>query len=188
MSGAEIAAVVAAGAVTVLAVAVLVALVALRRALADARGAVEHIHRRTIPALEEMRRTVRRAGHDVDRLDDLLDAAGSIGRTADAASRLAYESVSNPVIKALAFGAGTRRVARRLRGIDDADPRDEPYDGLGLVGGSGPGGSGPGGPDTGSPTHRSGRGGGFRRGDGPTGTVEGSDGNGGPRRPAGRRR
>ncbi len=118
MSAAEIVAAVAAGCVVVLGGAMIVTLLVLRRTLADARDAVDHLHRRAVPALDDMRRAVRRAERDVGRLDDLIDTAGSIGRTADAASRLAYESVSSPIIKALAFGAGTRRAARRLRGLD----------------------------------------------------------------------
>lgn len=126
MSAAEVVTVVAAGTLVVLSVALLASLVSLRRALADARRAVEHLHDRAVPALDDMRRAVRRAERDVGRLDDLITTADSIGRTADAASRLAYESISNPVIKALAFGAGTRRAARRLRGVDDPSTAGEP--------------------------------------------------------------
>jgi hypothetical protein len=45
----------------------------------------------------------------------VLGTAESISGTVDSASRLAYLALSNPVIKALAFGAGTARAARRFR-------------------------------------------------------------------------
>ena len=48
-------------------------------------------------------------------MDTLLVTAESISGTLDSAARLAYLALSNPVIKAMSFGAGTARAARRFR-------------------------------------------------------------------------
>ena len=59
---------------------------------------------------------VRRASAGLDRVGDLVGAAESVTRRVDGASRLAYATFSNPVVKVLAVGHGVRRVGRKLRG------------------------------------------------------------------------
>ncbi len=59
--------------------------------------------------------TVHAANYELDRVDDLLGTAESIGGTVDSASRLAYLAFSNPVIKGLAVASGTGRAARSFR-------------------------------------------------------------------------
>jgi hypothetical protein len=59
---------------------------------------------------------VAEASTDLERVDDLIGTAESLANTVDAASRTAYLSVANPVIKTVAFAKGTSRAAKRLRG------------------------------------------------------------------------
>jgi hypothetical protein len=73
------------------------------------------------PALEELRHAVLRAGHQVDRIDDLVDVASAIGGRVDAATEVTYRALTSPVIKTVALASGTRRVARRLRGAENLD-------------------------------------------------------------------
>ncbi|MGH9282018.1 MAG: DUF948 domain-containing protein [Acidimicrobiales bacterium] len=115
MSAGEVAAIVAAVAAALLAVGLLFALSSLTRTLRTVRGAVEELRRETLPLLVDMRTTIEQANAELARVDGVLDRAESIGSTVDSASRLAYLAFGNPVIKALAFAAGTSRAARRLR-------------------------------------------------------------------------
>ncbi|MCZ7526117.1 MAG: DUF948 domain-containing protein [Acidimicrobiia bacterium] len=115
MSASEWAAVIASVAVAVLVGGLLLTLGSLNRTLRALRHAVDELHQETLPMVEEMHRTVKQAGTELDRVDSLLATAESVGQTVDSASRLAYLTFSNPVIKALAFGAGTRRAYRRMR-------------------------------------------------------------------------
>jgi len=69
----------------------------------------------TVPLVSDMQATVAQANAELDKVDGLLVTAGSIGTTVDSASRLAYRAFYNPVVKVLAFGAGTARASRRLR-------------------------------------------------------------------------
>ncbi|MCL4448920.1 MAG: hypothetical protein M1483_08700 [Actinobacteria bacterium] len=57
---------------------------------------------------------LKEAQTDLRRVDDLLDSAGIVAQVADSASRLAYNTFSNPVIKAVAIGTGTARAVKRL--------------------------------------------------------------------------
>jgi hypothetical protein len=59
--------------------------------------------------------TVRRANEDLERVDRVLESVESISVTVDSASRLAYLTFSNPVVKGLAFASGTARAVRRMR-------------------------------------------------------------------------
>jgi hypothetical protein len=115
MSGSDWVAVGATVLVAVLVGAMVVALVSLTRAARALRHEVERLERETVPALHDARRAVRQASGEVERVDALLTSAGSVTNTVDSASRFAYRAVSNPVVKALAFGEGTRRAVRRFR-------------------------------------------------------------------------
>jgi hypothetical protein len=99
-----------------MAVLVLVyAIVQLTRTLAVLRESIEEVRRETLPVVVEMRTAVGQASADLERVDTLLGTAESISTTLDSASRLAYLTFSNPVIKTLAFASGTGRAARRFR-------------------------------------------------------------------------
>ena len=115
MSAGEVAAVVAAVAAAILAVGALYALFSLTRTLESLRRAVDDFHRQALPLLGDLQATTKQANAELDRVDDLLDTAESVGRTVDSASRLAYLTFSNPVVKAMAVGAGVARAGRRFR-------------------------------------------------------------------------
>ena len=77
---------------------------------------VEQLRAEAMPVIEELQSSVRRTNDDLDRVDDLIGSAEAITTTVEGASRLAYLTVSKPVIKTMALAAGTQRAARRLRG------------------------------------------------------------------------
>lgn len=115
MTAGEVAAVIASVAVAVIAVAMLFALASLSRTLKELRGSVEAFRSEALPLVTQVRGTVTQATAELERVDNLLGTAESIGATVDSASRLAYLFLGNPIIKALAFGAGSTRALRRLR-------------------------------------------------------------------------
>lgn len=116
MSAADLAAVLVALAVFAALVVLLYAAQSLLRALRDLRASVEVLHRETVPLLEELRDAVREAGAEVERVDELLDAAESISATVDSASRLGYLAFRAPLIRFVAFFKGVGRFLRRLAG------------------------------------------------------------------------
>ena len=99
-----------------LALAVLVfAAIYLVRTLHLLRDAIVDLRNQTLPVVSDVRAVVGTATDELERVDALLGTAESIGGTLDSASRLAYLTFSNPVIKVLAFATGTGRAARRFR-------------------------------------------------------------------------
>jgi hypothetical protein len=110
-------------AVAALTAAVVLALLAARvhRAAEQLAEAVRAFDATATPAVEELRSAARRALDEVDRLDDLLEVAGSIGQRVDTATEATYRALTSPVIKGVALASGTRRAATRLRGGRPAD-------------------------------------------------------------------
>lgn len=87
----------------------------LARTMRLLRAGADDLRRESLELLTEMRAAVGMANQELERADGLLGTAESISATVDSASRLAYMTVANPVVKVLAFGKGTRKAARRLR-------------------------------------------------------------------------
>jgi hypothetical protein len=104
-------------AVLALGLAAAAALVCARalRAARELTAATEAFRAEAAPALEELRAAVVRATAEVDRVEDLLDVASTIGARLDGASEVTYRALTSPVIKGVALASGTRRAAERLR-------------------------------------------------------------------------
>lgn len=115
MTAGEVAAIVAAVASALLVVGLLFAVASFTATLRTVRMTVEELRREALPLMTDMRTALEQANAELGRVDTLLGTAESVGTTVDAASRLAYTVFANPVIKAVAFGAGATRAARRLR-------------------------------------------------------------------------
>ena len=81
---------------------------------------LDGLRQQTLPLLADTRSALRRAEGVNRRADALIDTATSITGTVDAATRLAYSVVSNPLVRVLSFFTGTRRAAKRLRGATQA--------------------------------------------------------------------
>ena len=116
MSATDLAAVIVATCAEVAVVLLAVALVSLVRTLRALREVARLLRTETVPVLDDLRATVDAANHEIVRLDNLVTTAESVTGTVDSASRLAYITMANPVIKGVAFASGTANAARRLRG------------------------------------------------------------------------
>ena len=115
ISSGDVAAIIVAVLTAVAIVFLCIALAALSRTMRTLRETVEELRRETLPVLTNMQLTVNQANAELERVDSVLGTAESISSTLDSASRLAYLALSNPLIKLMAFSAGTARAAKRLR-------------------------------------------------------------------------
>ena len=123
MSASDLAAVLVSVAVFTALIVLLFATQALLRSLRELRAAVEVLQRETPPLIEELRDAVREAGEEVERVDQLLNAAESISATVDSASRLGYLAFRAPLIRFMAFVKGVGRFLRRLAGRSATETR-----------------------------------------------------------------
>jgi hypothetical protein len=83
--------------------------------LRDLRATVNALQDESLVLVREMRDALRDAEHEVDRVGAMLTAAESVGDHIDTASRIVSKTVTNPVVKVLALGTGTKRAVRRMR-------------------------------------------------------------------------
>ena len=122
MSAVDLAAVLCAVLALVAAGALTLAAARMFRAAQGLAEARERCDAEATPAVAELREIVASAGDEVERIDELLTVAGTIGDRVDAATEVTYRALTSPVIKGVALATGTRRVARRLRGeLEDTD-------------------------------------------------------------------
>ena len=108
----------------VLGVVLAYVVVALTRTLRSLQAVVDDLNREAVPLLENLEGEVRKASQGLDRVGDLVGAAESVTRRVDGASKIAFVTFSNPVVKVLAVGHGVSRVGRRLRGRPAAGSRN----------------------------------------------------------------
>jgi hypothetical protein len=110
----------AAVSVTVAATAVVLVLgaaaLSLRRSAIELRSLAEEMADHAAGVIGEAEETIIRAKGELDRVDDLIGSAEAITRTVGSASRVAHAGLTVPLIKVMAFGAGTARAGRALRG------------------------------------------------------------------------
>ena len=91
--------------------------------LRDLRSTVRALQDESIALAAEMRVALRDAENEVDRVGALITAAESVGDHIDTASRIVSKTVTNPVVKVLALGTGTKRAVRRMRTGDQPGRR-----------------------------------------------------------------
>jgi hypothetical protein len=97
----------------------LFALASVAATLRDLRRTVRALQDETLALVHDMREALRDAENEVDRVGALLTAAENVGDHIDTASRIVSATVTNPVVKVLALGTGTKRAVRRMRSGDD---------------------------------------------------------------------
>ncbi|MGH9114255.1 MAG: hypothetical protein ACRDWW_00335 [Acidimicrobiales bacterium] len=66
--------------------------------------------------LAEVESAWESAQGELHRVDDLVGSAEAITATVGSASRIAQAALAGPLIKMMAFGAGSARAGRRIRG------------------------------------------------------------------------
>lgn len=93
----------------------LAAAVSLRRSARELRALADELADHASAVLGAAEDTILRARGELARVDDLVGSAEAITQTVGSASRLAHAALATPLIKVLAFGAGTARAGRRFR-------------------------------------------------------------------------
>lgn len=93
------------------------AALSLRRSARELRMLVEEMTDHAADVIGDAEATIARARGELERVDDLIGSAEAISETVGSASRVAHTVLAVPLIKLLAFGAGTARAGRRFRRV-----------------------------------------------------------------------
>ncbi len=102
---------------TAIVLALLGAALSLRRSARELRLLVEEMTDHAAAVIGDAEETIARARGELQRVDDLVGSAEAITETVGSASRVAHAVLAAPLIKVVAFGAGTARAGRRMRGM-----------------------------------------------------------------------
>jgi predicted PurR-regulated permease PerM len=110
-------------AATVVTLAVLIAMGAMLWVLAqlvhvlhELRETAQQLSEHTLPAVQELRRTVGYADAELDRLHGVIETAEKVSTNLASAGKSAARVVAAPGIKTKALAAGTKGAWSRLRG------------------------------------------------------------------------
>jgi hypothetical protein len=115
LSTSEWAAVAVTGVAVLLVLALVVVLRSVLRTLASLTAVLADLNHEVVALLSELRGDAQQASVHLERAGDLVGAAESVTRTVEGASRRAYVTFSNPLVKVLALLSGVGRAGRRLR-------------------------------------------------------------------------
>ena len=92
------------------------AALSLRRSARELRSLAEEMSDHAAGVIGDAEATIARARGELDRVDDLVGSAEALTETVGSVSRVAHAVLATPLIKLMAFGAGTARAGRRFRG------------------------------------------------------------------------
>ena len=115
MSGATIAALVAAGALVVFVLVVAVPLLKLGRTLDEATLAIRKAHEGAVPLLADAQATLRGVNAQLDQVDGITKGVTSMTTNAAALTSLVSSTVGSPLIKVAAFSYGVRKSVGKRR-------------------------------------------------------------------------
>jgi uncharacterized protein YoxC len=116
VSGGEWALIILAAFWGVLVLFIALVLVNLFRVLESTKGLIDGIRQETVPLLSEVRTSVMKMNRELDRADGIMASAGNITRSIERLSSVVERTVSSPLVKAAAFGAGASKAFKRFRG------------------------------------------------------------------------
>jgi uncharacterized protein YoxC len=83
--------------------------------LTSTKMLIDGIREETVPLLSEVRNSVAKTNRELDRVDGMLESAGSIVARVEKVSRLVEQAASGPLVRIIALGAGLSKAASRFR-------------------------------------------------------------------------
>jgi uncharacterized protein YoxC len=79
------------------------------RVLESTKLTIDAMREETVPLLREVKSSIERTNREIDRLDVVLESAGTIAGRVERLSGLVEEAASSPIVKIISFGAGLRK-------------------------------------------------------------------------------
>lgn len=83
--------------------------------LTSTKMLIDGIREETVPLLSEVRNSVVKTNRELDRVDGMLESAGTIVARVEKVSRLVEQAASGPLVRIIALGAGLSKAASRFR-------------------------------------------------------------------------
>ena len=83
--------------------------------LESTKTLIDDVRKETVPLLDEVTTTVGSVNRNLVDTDAALQSIGGIVKSADRVTAVVEQTVSSPLIKVVAFGAGAQRALRKSR-------------------------------------------------------------------------
>ncbi len=87
----------------------------LYRVVSSLKDLVDGITSETVPLIGEVGNTVRGVNKELERVDAIVGSAQRVAANVETISDTVQMAVTNPLVKALAFFAGAKRAARKMK-------------------------------------------------------------------------
>lgn len=84
--------------------------------LDSTREMIDGVRKETVPMLGDVRTTITTVNRNLEHADTIIVSAGRITKNVERVSTLVDQFVSLPLIKAISWGYGFQKGAKRLRG------------------------------------------------------------------------
>jgi uncharacterized protein YoxC len=85
------------------------------RVVSSLKDLVDGVTSETVPLIGEVGNSVRTVNKELERVDSIVGSAQRVATNVETISETVKMAVTNPLVKALAFFAGARRAARKMK-------------------------------------------------------------------------
>lgn len=86
------------------------------RVVTSLKEMVDGVRTETVPLIGEVNNTVKGVNKEIERLDGIATGVQGIVESVETITKTVQATVTNPLVKALAFFMGARRAARKMKG------------------------------------------------------------------------
>jgi len=86
------------------------------RVLESTKMTIDAMRDETVPLLREVRTSVEKTNRELDRVDTMLESAGTVVARVEKLSGLVEQAASSPLVKIISFGAGLKGAVSKFGG------------------------------------------------------------------------
>jgi uncharacterized protein YoxC len=83
--------------------------------VASLRELVDGITKETVPLIHDVDQTVKGVNQEIERVDSIMASTQGVVKNVETISETVKVTVTNPLVKALAFFAGARRASKKFK-------------------------------------------------------------------------
>jgi predicted PurR-regulated permease PerM len=96
-------------------VALALVMMKLFQVVASLRELVDGVTKETVPLIHDVDQTVKGVNNEIERVDSIMASTQSVVKNVETISETVKVTVTNPLVKALAFLAGARRASKKFK-------------------------------------------------------------------------
>lgn len=83
--------------------------------VASVRQLVDGVTQETVPLIHDVDQTVKGVNNEIERVDSIMASTQRVVKNVETISETVKVTVTNPLVKALAFFAGARRASKKFK-------------------------------------------------------------------------